>query len=1366
MIRHKTLLMACAVVMLCSTIAPQKTFGASAGVDITEGGTYENYTNEANWAGFVGGVKVNRSDDINFINNTFRNNTNTSKDTYGIPGGGGVLYDWGGTLTIRDSIFDSNKSTGTGSPVGGGALMLYQTQNANISGTEFNNNSAAQNGGAVYFHQSKNVQITNSKFNGNTSAFGGGAIYSRNAENIEISNSEFIGNKVGELNEYNKYGGAIMLNGLTIKADSGITSAIHDCIFENNEASSGGAIYVGSSEVTFDNLTFNTNHARSGGAMMVSSGPRFGSGVTLNNSHFTGNTAEDNGGAIEVSGTLNVNNSDFTENTANSGGAMAIYGDEPVIVRESTFTGNTAETLGGAVYVHGGALDIHNSRFEGNHAKTRGGALATLSNTSSTSSMEVVRIINSDFINNKADQDGGAIHVNQNKNSSSYKLFQIVSEDGKTHEFTGNMHRLGEDMGTPESNAIYIQDGKVSLITRNDGSKLLFNDGIAGSGIDNAAVDVNGEVIFNAQVKNLALNVNGGELILNSGTPEARAVEEANILNNVDLTLNSGVFNMQNDKIDNLNIRNLTADVDGDVKIAFDADLSTGESDKFDVAQRMEGGLKFDAEHFDVKIVDGDNDKFQLFNRLDSNFSLIGDAIVQYTNNKKFTLTLGEDGYINVEKDTTNGLMDAIADEGVREFKLDPATDLIANKSLGAMNGEYLKINLVSQDFDGAGNEGITVAENQRLELVNLGSSIDNKAMHNFATENSGAVVNNAGELTVNNSIFKDNTAKVNGGVINNTGTVNIADSSFIDNKAGKNGGAIYNNGGKVTITADKKDVLFSGNTVTVETPAEEGSDEVVLTSVANDITMVNNGENKAQLIVGGNRTTTFNGGIQGEGIITKENNGNMNLAGDNSKFTGDVFYNGGTTSLLAGAQYFSAANTHFNNGAMLNLANNNAADKVNFGNLYMDGNGSLGLDVDMKSGQSDMIAAATVTGDGKLSIDKINILPDINANFTSMKFDFIEKDENGDSPLLDVVELNPYDGVEALGPIFRYGAKYDPATGQIILAGGAGKTSKNYNPAVLAGPVASLVGAYLTQLNTYDMAFTNIDMYMLMPEEQRKAMKLRNRYAATTDGIYSPTMNPYEEKGAWFKPYGTFENVKLNNGPRVSNVSYGSFFGGDSDLYELKHGFDGMYSIYGAYNGSHQSYNGNSIYQNGGTLGATGVLYKGNFFTGLTANVGANAGEASTMYGTDNFNMLMAGVASKTGYNWELARGKFIVQPNWLMSYSFVNTFDYRNAAGVDINSDPLNVLQLSPGLKFIGNFKHGWQPYAGLSIVWNIMDDTRFMANDVSLPELSLDPYFLYGFGIQKTAGERCTGYLQTMFRSGGRNGVGFQFGFRMTL
>ena len=95
-------------------------------------------------------------------------------------------------------------------------------------------------------------------------------------------------------------------------------------------------------------------------------------------------------------------------------------------------------------------------------------------------------------------------------------------------------------------------------------------------------------------------------------------------------------------------------------------------------------------------------------------------------------------------------------------------------------------------------------------------------------------------------------------------------------------------------------------------------------------------------------------------------------------------------------------------------------------------------------------------------------------------------------------------------------------------------------------------------------------------------------------------------------------------------------------------------------------------------------------------------------------------------------------------------------SAAGVKIDSKPLHGIQIAPGLKFIGNFKSGWQPYASVQMVWNIMDKSRFTANDVSLPELSVKPYFQYGVGLQKSWGERFTAYGQAMLRSGGRNGL----------
>ena len=136
------------------------------------------------------------------------------------------------------------------------------------------------------------------------------------------------------------------------------------------------------------------------------------------------------------------------------------------------------------------------------------------------------------------------------------------------------------------------------------------------------------------------------------------------------------------------------------------------------------------------------------------------------------------------------------------------------------------------------------------------------------------------------------------------------------------------------------------------------------------------------------------------------------------------------------------------------------------------------------------------------------------------------------------------------------------------------------------------------------------------------------------------------------------------------------------------------------------------------------------------------------------------------TFYNFEFAKGKFIIQPNWLMSYSFVNTFNYTNAAGVRINSDPLHAIQLQPELKFICNLKNGWQPYASVAMIWNIIDETKFKANNVSMPEMSVKPYVKYGIGIRKIWGERFTGFFQTYITNGGRNGVGLSAGLTWAI
>ena len=497
-----------------------------------------------------------------------------------------------------------------------------------------------------------------------------------------------------------------------------------------------------------------------------------------------------------------------------------------------------------------------------------------------------------------------------------------------------------------------------------------------------------------------------------------------------------------------------------------------------------------------------------------------------------------------------------------------------------------------------------------------------------------------------------------------------------------------------------------------------------------------------------------------------------------NNSFNGNLNINNGTLALGQNSSLGTISNATFADGTAINLQNTIAVQDASgnwttnpnpssienlvFDNVVLQGNTKLYFDVDLANNKADSITVNNIAsgsnGNFVLGENSLNVVSDTLLKNTQIQI------VNGAAA--DRVILEEAAKV-AMGPIQKYDVDYMNGLLSFAAQGGSTPTYDQVNPAAVASPVAAQLGGYLVQLQSYDEAFHNMDMYMLMTKKQRFALKMRNRYAIV-DGNpkYDSRYSTYDNSAGWFRPYTTFESVPLHNGPRVSNVAYGSFLGGDSKLYDLGHGWDGMYSAYVGYNGSHQAYNNVSMYQNGITLGVVGMAYKGNFFTGLTANVGANMGEADTMFGQENFAMLMAGVASKTGYNFEFANGKFTIQPSLLMSYSFVNTFDYTNGAGISISSDPLHAIQLEPGVKFIANLKNGWQPYIGVSMVWNIMDRTQFMANSISLPSLSVDPYVKYGIGVRKTLGERLTGFFQTYLTNGGRNGVGLQCGFRLSI
>ncbi|MCM1264611.1 MAG: autotransporter outer membrane beta-barrel domain-containing protein, partial [Candidatus Gastranaerophilales bacterium] len=630
--------------------------------------------------------------------------------------------------------------------------------------------------------------------------------------------------------------------------------------------------------------------------------------------------------------------------------------------------------------------------------------------------------------------------------------------------------------------------------------------------------------------------------------------------------------------------------------------------------------------------------------------------------------------------------------------------------------------------------------------------NIENTVFDGNKANEGGAIYNHVkggrcdvdGTISLNSSTFVNNSSNKDGGAIHNSGILEVSDTSFSNNTAGGKGGAIFTNS-DLTINAINKNVVFSGN------KSVDGND--IYMNTEKSVLNINAADNKS---------VTIASGISGNNYQIMVNSGENN--------TGSLIINSEIKNAAIAVQNgsFHLAQGSVLNNSQLNMANGTTLSTVDnkissFGdNITLGDNVNLVVDVNLANKKTDNFEKANV--EGNVIITSINTLGNTKANNVSVNI----IDALGiNSSNVTISETLQQEVQKVLTPI-RYLKGSIDETGLLAMAP-TGNGYKDFNPSVLAAPVAALTGGYLSQLNSYDQAFQNMDMYMLMTYSERQALKNANK-TADANSVYNPSfylnLKAKDSNDAWFRPYASFEKVNLSHGPKVSNTMYGSYFGGDSKIYSLKHGWDGMYSLYVGYNGSHQSYNGISITQNGVTLGFTGIAYKGNLFSGLTVNVGANIADAGTKYGSEDFTMLLSGAAWKTGYNFEMANGKFIIQPSVLVSYSFINTFDYTNAAGIRIKSDPLNAIQVQPGVKLIGNLKRGWQPYAGINLVWNFLDDTRFKANDVSLPELSTKPFIRYSIGVQKKYGQRFTGFGQIFFNTIGRSGIGFSFGFKWAL
>ncbi len=436
--------------------------------------------------------------------------------------------------------------------------------------------------------------------------------------------------------------------------------------------------------------------------------------------------------------------------------------------------------------------------------------------------------------------------------------------------------------------------------------------------------------------------------------------------------------------------------------------------------------------------------------------------------------------------------------------------------------------------------------------------------------------------------------------------------------------------------------------------------------------------------------------------------------------------------------------------GGTINLLNGKASP-ITLNKIELLDDTKLNIDIDLANETADRLvvpATENLSLDGaKLNIDKVNLLNQ-NAALTAekIKIPFISEEFNNQN-LLGNVEVAKLPSL--LTPIFKYDFGYneDKKSGNFVLQRGSSSQYESYNPAIVAAPVATLSG-YLTQLHAYDTAFNNIG-------EGFRTTGNRANYQGQT------TVMP--DKTLWIKPSSSFEKLNLKNGPEIKDNMYDVYAGIDAPTAKVFSGGDLRYGVYAGYNYSRQKYEGNTIRQNGGTLGLVAHLYKNGWFNTATVNAGLDKAEESTMYGKEDFNIFRYGIADKIGFNWLSQKKNFVVQPSLLLSYTTIRTSNYYNAANVKITSDPLHAFNVAPGVRLACNLRDGWQPYAEAKMVWNIMNDTDFAAQRINLPEMSVKPYVQYGVGVQKIGAGRISGYGQVDMLSGGRRGVDMTVGIR---
>jgi len=399
------------------------------------------------------------------------------------------------------------------------------------------------------------------------------------------------------------------------------------------------------------------------------------------------------------------------------------------------------------------------------------------------------------------------------------------------------------------------------------------------------------------------------------------------------------------------------------------------------------------------------------------------------------------------------------------------------------------------------------------------------------------------------------------------------------------------------------------------------------------------------------------------------------------------------------------------------------ATDKIT-----INGNLTMAVDADLAAEQMDRIEADTIEINGSLKVNSIKILADTEDDWVKIPF----------APA-GTIGISLADNYEVLALDYDYDVEYNEASGKFKFTKKGGKKPEdnpvNVEAAVSNAATVAVTSALATQVMARDVTISK--------------------------GLNS---GDAENLSTWVETFGSDDDVKLKHfSGEIDTKFYGVVAGIDSKKFVSENGTEAVYGVYGAYVNGTQKHPGEKVKQNGGYIGVSAALRKGEIFSNFTLNGGFLNNEATTVWGKDKFDTTVVSLANKTGV--DLNAGEDLtLTPSLYVGYTGIDTESYTNKAGVRISNKFTNVITLSPEVKLTKDMGDGLDGYAKVAYKFYSYDN-NIKADGVLLPEMGAKPYVEYGLGAKKEWAEHdVSSYAEIIRHDGGREGWNVNLGLKL--